>query len=345
MGELTLSKSALPAHIQALQQQTPQDDWGTGQSTGFPVISIKGSKYHIRRGDQTELVTTTDGETPAASLKLVIIKTHAGLAKTYFENSYTEGADSKPTCYSVDGVAPARDAEERQAKNCSTCPHNQWGSRITEAGGKAKLCSDVKRLAVSSPNQINDPMLLRVPPSSLKKWNEYTSLLSKRGCSPAHVITKVSFDPTVAYPSINFDAVEFITDEIVEQLEVVMDDPVLDTIVGTNEGSVDPDAPEAPAPKKAKLPPPPPKKKAEKTAKQLKAEAAAVALAEAQALVAAAAEEDDEDDEEEEAIEVEVEVVAAPTKKKKAPKKEAEPVAVVEDLDDDLDFDNLEFDD
>ena len=342
MTELTLSKSALPAHIQALQQGNSANEWGTGQSSGFPVISIKGSKFHIRRGDESKLVTT-DGETPAISMPVVIIKTHAGLAKTYFEDSYSEGADNKPTCYSVDGIAPAKDAAERQSKSCSTCPMNQWGSRITEAGGKAKLCSDVKRLAVSSPNQINDPMLLRVPPSSLKKWNEYTSLLAKRGCSPAHVITKISFDPSVAYPSVNFDAVEFISDDMVPQLEEVMLDPVLDTIVGSEEGSVDPDVAEIPAPKKNLPPPPAPKK--EKTAKQIKAEAAAAALAEAQALVAAAAEEDD-DDEEDDEDEDEVEVVAAPAPKKKkkaAAKKEPEPEVV--ELDDDLDFDNLEFDD
>jgi hypothetical protein len=332
MAELTLIKSDLPAHIQALQQATPANEWGTGQTAGFPVISIKGSKFHIRRGDESKLVTTDDGETPSISMQVVIIKTHAGLAKTYFLDAYIEGSDSKPTCYSVDGVAPASDSEERQAKSCSTCPHNQWGSRITEAGGKAKLCSDVKRLAVASPNQINDPMLLRVPPSSLKKWNEYTTLLSKRGCSPAHVVTKVSFDPAVAYPSVNFDAVEFISDEMVPHLEAVMLDPVLDMITGSVEGSVDPDVAELPASKK-KRPAPPPKK--EKSAKEIKAAAAAVALAEAQAMVAAAEADDDDD-----------ETAPAPApKKKKAAKKKAAPEPVEDADDDDLDFDNLEFDD
>ena len=72
MTELTLSKSALPAHIQALQQGNSANEWGTGQSSGFPVISIKGSKFHIRRGDESKLVTT-DGETPAISMPVVII--------------------------------------------------------------------------------------------------------------------------------------------------------------------------------------------------------------------------------------------------------------------------------
>lgn len=346
MSELTLVQSDLPAHIRELQQKNDAGDWGTGQSTGFPVISIKGSKFHVRRGDETKLVTTSDGETPAISLPLIIVKTHAGLAKTYFEETYVEGSDSKPTCYSVDGVAPATDSEERQAKSCSTCPHNQWGSRITEAGTKAKRCSDVKRLAVSSPNQINDPMLLRVPPSSLKKWNEYTSLLAKRGCTPTHVITKVSFEPNVAYPSINFDAIEFVSDSMVGELELVMEDALLDTIVGTNEGIEHHAADESLAPEEVETPPPPAKKKAAKKPKQIKSEksaAAAAALAEAQALVAAAAAEEASEDNEESAP------PPAP-KKKRASKKKVEPEPVIETEDEDededeLDFDNLEFDD
>ncbi len=344
MSELTLVQTDLPAHIRELQQKNDVGDWGTGQSTGFPVISIKGSKFHVRRGDETKLITTSDGETPAISLPLIIVKTHAGLAKTFFEETYVEGSDSKPTCYSVDGVAPAADSEERQAKSCSTCPHNQWGSRITETGTKAKRCSDVKRLAVSSPNQINDPMLLRVPPSSLKKWNEYTSLLAKRGCTPTHVITKVSFEPNVAYPSINFDAIEFVSDSMVGELELVMEDDLLDTIVGTNQGGEHYSVDDVPAHKEDKTPPPA-KKKAAKKPKQIKSEksaAAAAALAEAQALVDAVAAEEDED----------IEEVAPPPapKKKRVSKKKVEPEPVIETEDEDededeLDFDNLDFDD
>lgn len=235
MGDLIASTKKLPAHLAAL---AVQEDWSSGTTGGFPVISTKGKVFHIKRGDELELVTNDDDE-PVSSLQVVVLKTHQGVAKTYYEKTYVEGSDDKPTCYSTNGVEPAMDAEQRQAKKCAICPHNQWGSRITEDGNKAKKCSDVKRLAVAPGGQVNDPMLIRVPPTSLKAWDSYCSMLAKKGLSPAHVITKISFDPNVAHQLLIFKPVGFITEDMVPLLEEALRDPLLDSIIGTAEGPRD----------------------------------------------------------------------------------------------------------
>lgn len=231
MGELIAMDSKLPAHIRNMGG-FDTDEWESGTTGGYPVISTKGKVFTIRRGDESEVIMRQDDpDDPASSLPLVILKTHPGVAKTYFEGTYEEGSDDKPTCYSPDGIAPGENAEDRQAKKCAICPRNQWGSRITESGKKAKQCSDVKRLAVAPLGQLNDPMLLRVPPTSLKAWDEYVKMLRKRGLTPAHVVTKVKFDPTVAHQSLQFSPLAFVDEEQAGQIEEALREPVLESIV------------------------------------------------------------------------------------------------------------------
>ena len=336
--DIMSSTAKLPAHLAALGGIPALGDWGSGTTGGFPVISTKGKFFHIRRGDDNELVLGADGD-PAQSLQVIILKTHPGSAKTYYAEKYVEGSDEKPTCYSADGIAPASDALDRQAKKCAVCPHNQWGSRVTESGAQAKACSDVKRLAVAAAGQINDPMLLRVPPTSLKVWDTYVGMLAKRGLTPAHVITKVSFDPTVSHQFFVLKVVDFITAEMVPQIEEALRDPVLDKIIGSDVGHAPEDAP-APAPA---LPKP---EKKEPTKKQLAAKAAAEAAAVAAAALAAAEEEEEEEEE--------IPVPPPASKKKKAASKpapvvddeeEEETTAEGDDAFGDLDFDDLDFGD
>jgi len=79
------------------------------------------------------------------------------------------------------------------------------------------------RLAVASPDQINDPVLLRVPAASLKALGQYGNQLAKRHMQPEMVITSLSFDFTVSHPQLTFKAVGFVDEdqfaEVQETLE------------------------------------------------------------------------------------------------------------------------------
>lgn len=316
----------LPAHLRNRNAGGVANVFAAAVSAGgFPVVSIKGKVFHIQRGDERELVTAPgDDEAPAASIEVVVVGINPHKSKVYYSEGYQEGSVDKPTCYSNDGIAPGADAQEPQAKKCATCVHNQWGSRITDSGSKAKACSDSMRLAIAPAGQINDPMLIRVPATSLKPLGQYGEMLAKRGVLPHQVVTKIGFDHSVSHPALTFKAIRFVSEEELEEVDEVMQDEMIGMITGTAPIPADVHQPvaededeeeEAPAPKRKA----PAKKAAAKKARK--------------PVVVEEDEDEDEDEDEEE--------VVAP--KRKAAKK---PVAEVEEIDDLSEaLDNLEFDD
>lgn len=234
---VTIESGGLPAHLKG-KTKTNNLFAAAVSVGGFPVISIKGKVFHIQRGDVRELVTKvgTDDE-PAPSLEVVILSVNPNKSKVYYNTGFIEGSVAKPTCYSNNGVAPAEDAEEQQSKKCNVCPHNQWGSRITDSGGKGKACGDSMRLCVAAAGMINDPMLLRVPAATLKTLGLYGTQLSKRGVEPQYVITKVGFDYNVAHPALTFKAVRFVEESELALVEdtLVEESELIDQITGVTE--------------------------------------------------------------------------------------------------------------
>jgi hypothetical protein len=218
---VAFAASKLPAHL-AGKVKTDNVFANAVSAGGFPVISIKGKVFHIQRGDEKTLVTKGEEGEPAASLEAIIVAVNPDKSKVYYDHGYEEGSVAKPTCYSNDGLAPAADAENPQAKKCAACPHNQWGSRITDNGGKGKACGDSMRLAIAPPDQLNDPMLIRVPAASLKTLGQYGAQLAKRGVEPHHVLTKIGFDYNVAHPALTFKAMRFVEAEELAQVEAVL---------------------------------------------------------------------------------------------------------------------------
>lgn len=184
--------------------QLGADDLTGGVSVGFPVLSIKGKVFHIKQGGEATLVTQPNSDDPATSLEVILIKANPHISKVYYESGYTEGSDAKPTCYSNNGVVPEADGEDVQNDKCATCKWNQWGSRITDDGRKGKACADSRRVAVAPPDDPTNAMLLRVPAASLRPLMDYGKALNKRGVPYQAVITKLSFDHTVAHPLLKF---------------------------------------------------------------------------------------------------------------------------------------------
>lgn len=219
---IPFESAQLPAALSQFNDLVSGDDLTAGATGGFPVISIKGKVFHIVRGDERALVTRADTGEPMTSLELVILRANPALSKIYYEKRYEEGDESKPDCYSTDGVAPAADAAKPQSQKCATCPHNQWGSRLTDNGGKGKACADSRRLAVAPVGQLNDVMLLRVPAASLKTLAQYGDQLKKRGVAYPAVSTLVSFDWNVAHPALTFKPVGFLTEPMLQAVSDVL---------------------------------------------------------------------------------------------------------------------------
>ena len=253
---IAIKASSLPAHLR--KKAKAVNVFAAAVSAGgYPVVSIKGKVFHVQRGDERTLVTKPgDDDEAAGSLEVVILATNPNKSKVYYDGGYTEGSTDKPVCYSNDGIAPAADAEEPQSKKCAICPHNEWGSRISENGNKVKACTDSMRLAIAPAGQINDPMLIRVPAASLKTLGSYGSQLAKRSVGPEDVITKIGFDYSVAHPALTFKAVRFVDEAEAAEIEQVLADEeeMISNITGAA-GSIatenEAKAEAAPAPKRS----------------------------------------------------------------------------------------------
>lgn len=222
----------LPAHLARFRVS---NDLGAGITQGFPSLSIKGKEFAIVRGDERTLISkrNDDGEEEAVrSILVAVVKANPGISKVWYEGKFVEGQDSKPACYSNDGKTPAADAAKPQCATCQDCARNQWGSRITDDGKKGKECADSRRLAVAALDTIHDPMLLRVPATSLKALAEYNKLLSVRGVPYQAVVTRIGFEKGSAHPSLVFKPVGFLNDAQADEVEAVENSDLVNQIIG-----------------------------------------------------------------------------------------------------------------
>lgn len=272
------SSSNLPAFLKKVDVAALNSDLTAHAGGGFPVISIKGKVFAVVRDGEREIqMNPKDPDSAATSLNVVLLKANKGTSKVFYLKGYDKDTSEgqKPDCYSSDGVEPAADSQNKQAKKCATCPHNQWGSRISEKGAtKGKACSDTVRMAVAPAGQINDAMLLRVPPASIKALGEYGQMLAKRGVGYNMVVTKVGFDLQAESPKLTFAPVGLLDDTGWAEVQEVLESDVVSNILGASPVAIEapaetqePEQEEAPAekpaPKAAAKPKAEPAKKAE----------------------------------------------------------------------------------
>ena len=225
-------QAGLPAHLQG--RPVDNTEFSSGVAGGYPILSLKGKVWHIVANGERTLVSRPDEpDEPATSLLVVLLRANKHLSKLYYTNGYVDGSADKPDCFSNDGITPALDAQEPQATKCAVCPHNAWGSKVSENGSKVKACSDSRRVAVAPAGSMDAPMLLRVPAASLKDLGAYADMLAKRGAAVNAVVTRMSFDHSVAHPKLVFKpegwldaatyaaAVEATNSELVEQIVAI----------------------------------------------------------------------------------------------------------------------------
>jgi hypothetical protein len=231
----------LPTYLKNQNVENLNGDLISTVSTGFPVVSIKGKIFAIvRGGERTTMMNPKDPDSPATAIEVVLLKGNKGVSKVYYAKGYQEGTeDQKPDCYSNEGVKPEDNSKNPQSKQCSTCAHNQWGSKIGDNGGKGKACQDSKRLAIAAAGLINDPYLLRVPPASIKALSEYAAALQKRNLHYSQVVTKIAFEAEAATPKLTFKAMGYLPESAYNEVKAVVDTEVVASILGTGVVAVD----------------------------------------------------------------------------------------------------------
>lgn len=184
-----------------------------GISGGYKVLSIKGKTWTIVDGGERTIITKPDEpDEPASAIQVVIIKASRLLSKSFYLK-FEEGAGEKPVCHSNNGKTPELDAQTPQSTTCAACPKNVWGSG---QDGKGKACKDVRRVAVAPVHKLDEPMLLRVPPDSLKELSNLGKEIYSKDptLDLCAVVVKMRFDPAKATPKILFSPVGLLPEDL-----------------------------------------------------------------------------------------------------------------------------------
>lgn len=279
-----------PAYIEKFRQKYGHLVKRLSEGTGSPyaILSFKGKVWSVRSKGEKRPLTNEQGD-PIARLQVVILDAAPQISKKFYGRGFVEGSDDPPDCQSADGVTSDPNSPNRQHVTCADCPLNQWGSRITEQGKKAKMCADNRRLALMAVDDVGvdeprvGPMLLNVPPASLGSLATYGDQISRHGLIPQAVVTSIGFNPAKAYQELVFRGDGILPED---QIEWVIDrmenDPTIKRILsqlteleetgaanarkepsssGTN-ASANPQPANPPAPEPAPAPPPPPQPQA-----------------------------------------------------------------------------------
>lgn len=274
MSELTLfSKggNTLPAHLRNLQLDATTKSL-MGGSSGGKRISIKGGVFRMLV-DGKEIAQNED-----RAMNIVVVAANENVSRTYYADTYEEGKNLAPTCWSNDGISPDAKAEEPQASKCTSCPQNIAGS----GQGQSRACRYSQRLAVTLENDMQgDVYQLQLPGQSIfgnaengkMPLQAYAKFLGGHGIPITAVVTEMRFDTASATPKLTFKAVRPLELEELENAQEKGQSPEAKAAIASTSSAVDGAKPkaaiaaptpvqEAPAPKAKAKPAAEPKEEA-----------------------------------------------------------------------------------
>jgi hypothetical protein len=200
----------LPSYLQTREiDDVTKSLMGSGGG-GIKRISIKGGVWRLMiNGKEVS-------KNEERSLPIVIVNAAPYNSRTYYEGSYTEGAEpTRPTCWSANGITPDPKVPSAQASRCLDCPQNVKGS----GQGDSRACRYSRRLAVVLANDIEgDVYQLTLPAKSIfgegehNKWplEAYGKFIGSKGIPITAVVTEARFDTDQATPTITFKPLRFL---------------------------------------------------------------------------------------------------------------------------------------
>lgn len=158
----------------------------------FFKVSIQGGNYKV----DGKLIG--DG---GKTFRGIILRTIP--VNSWYKTPYDPANPTPPDCWSLGGIEPEATCNDVQSKECSSCPRNKWGTSVGRDGkpSKGKACSNVRRLIIKVPG-IEFPVILHLPPTAQKKFNQYLKSLciNKPPLPVFAVISEFSFDTSKSYP-------------------------------------------------------------------------------------------------------------------------------------------------
>jgi hypothetical protein len=213
---------------------------GEGVGSGFSLITFKGKVWSLRHKGETYYFTN-ENDLPLQYIDVVILGENPNISRTYYpQGTYTEDSNNQPTCSSLNGDVPDPGVPIPQSPTCGTCKRKDW--TVLQTGQKGKECKDGKRLAVLLMPAMTEKLLgapleeavmLRVPPASLRPLKSYSDSLVHRGVhTPAAVITRITFERDRQF-QMKFDLLQPLTnDEVPFIKKLIEEEPQTQIILG-----------------------------------------------------------------------------------------------------------------
>ena len=170
------------------------------------VSSYDLDRVKIPAGGATAFeVPTLEGEESVKEIEGIIIfwKT----ARAYWPEKFN-GENNPPQCSSVDGEV----GQGTPGGYCSKCPLAQFGSA---ENGKGQACKQMRQLFIVRENDIL-PLVLTLPPTSIKPAKQYFMRLASKGIKYTHAVTKITLEKAKSGEGITYSKAAF---ALVKQLE------------------------------------------------------------------------------------------------------------------------------
>lgn len=144
------------------------------------------------------------GEESAGPINAIILDFVS--ANLFYEGAFDPNDITPPLCAAIGTepslLAPYADSTEKQCDTCAACPQNQFGS-----AGRGKACQNSRILALLAPDADAETpfMLMKVSPTALKSFDGYVASIARSfQAPPLAVITEISLDANLDYPSLRF---------------------------------------------------------------------------------------------------------------------------------------------
>lgn len=146
-------------------------------------------------------ISTTGGEFSFQGVKMPnpfsAVVVDYSFVNTLYEGTYDENNIQPPICFAASMVeadlAPSPNSPEPQAKKCSECPNNEFGSADN---GSGKRCKNTRRVALLPYDpkvklDTAEPAFIKLSPTALRAWAGYVNGLSKAtNRVPSAVVTQ-----------------------------------------------------------------------------------------------------------------------------------------------------------
>lgn len=167
-------------------------------------------------------ITTLRGDEAVKELDGVILRITE--QRAYWTSEYS-GANDPPDCRSLDMITgvPHEDSS-LPGGSCEACPFNQWESAPK---GNGKACKETRQIFLLRPGSIL-PIVINVPPTSLKPLKDYRLALFDAGLKLNGVVTKLALEKVQpegvpAYAKLVLSAGQFLSPAAAAQVKAYAD--------------------------------------------------------------------------------------------------------------------------